>query len=62
MLVVNQKYKPIKQVKPMESDYTTSVVPSVQGKGIIELISRVKEMKIKENHKKRNVDNKISFD
>jgi len=46
----------------MESDYTTSVVPSVQGKGINELISRVKEMKIKENHKKRNVDNKISFD
>ena len=34
MLVVNQKYKPIKQVKPMESDYTTSVVPSIQGKGI----------------------------
>ena len=62
MLVVNQKYKPIKQVKPMESDYTTSVVPSVQGKGINELISRVKEMKIKENHKKKNVDNKISFD
>ena len=62
MLVVNQKYKPIKQTKPTETDYTTSVMPSVQGKGINELIARVKDMKIKETHKKRNADNKISFD
>jgi hypothetical protein len=64
MLVVNQKYKPIKQgiTKPTETDYTTSVMPSVQGKGINELIARVKDMKIKESHKKRNADNKISFD
>jgi hypothetical protein len=43
----------------METDYTSSVV---QGKGINELIQKVKEIKVKENHKKRNVDNKISFE
>jgi hypothetical protein len=63
MLVVNPKYKPVmsKQVKPvkMETDYTSSVV---QGKGINELVEKVKALKVKENHKKRNVDNKISFE
>ena len=57
MLVVNPKYKPIisKPVK-METDYNSSIV---QGKGINELIQKVKDIKIKENHKKRNVDNKF---
>ena len=45
MLFINQKY--------------TSIMPSVQGKGINELIQKVKDIKIKENHKKRNADNKI---
>jgi hypothetical protein len=37
-------------------------MPSLQGKGIHELIHKVKDIKIKENHKKRNADNKISFE
>jgi len=44
----------------MEQDYTTSVVPSIQGKGLHELISKIKDLKVRENHKKRNAD-KISF-
>ena len=49
MLVVNPKYKPVmsKPVK-METDYNSSIV---QGKGINELIQKVKDIKIKENHK-----------
>jgi len=46
----------------MEQDYDTSIMPSVQGKGINELISKVKDIKFKDNHKKRNTDNKISFE
>jgi len=41
----------------MEQDYTT---PSIQGKGLHELISKIKDLKVRENHKKRNAD-KISF-
>ena len=60
MLHINQKYKPVMTKPVMEKDYTTSVVPSIQGKGLNELISKIKYLKIKENHKKRNLD-KISF-
>jgi len=45
----------------MEQDYTTSIVPSIQGKGLHELISKIKDLKVRENHKKKNLDNKISF-
>ena len=55
MLHINQKYKPVMTKPVMEKDYTTFVVPSIQGKGLNELIS-----KIKEDHRKRNLD-KISF-
>jgi len=41
----------------MEQDYTT---PSIQGKGLNELISKIKDLKVRENHRKRNLD-KISF-
>ena len=61
MLHLNQKFKPVMTKPVMEQDYTTSVVPSIQGKGLNELISKIKDLKIKENHKKRNTDNKISF-
>jgi hypothetical protein len=44
-----------------EQDYTTSVVPSMQGKGLNELISKITYLKIKENHRKLNLDKKISF-
>ena len=57
MLHINKKYKPVMTKPVMEQDYTT---PSIQGKGLNELISKIKDLKIKENHRKRNLD-KISF-
>ena len=60
MLHINKKYKAVMTKPVMEQDYTTSVVPSIQGKGLNELISKIKDLKIKENHRKRNLD-KISF-
>ena len=61
MLHINNKFKPVMTKPVMEQDYTTSVVvPSIQGKGLNELISKIKDLKVKENHKKRNLD-KISF-
>ena len=57
MLHINKKYKPVMTKPVMEQDYTT---PSMQGKGLHELISKIKDLKIKENHRKRNLD-KISF-
>ena len=50
---MNQKYKPVMTKPVMEKDYTTSVVPSIQGKGLNELISKIKDLKIKENHRKK---------
>ena len=60
MLHLNQKFKPVMTKPVMEQDYTTSIVPSMQGKGLNELISKIKDLKVRENHKKRNAD-KISF-
>jgi hypothetical protein len=57
MLHINKKYKPVMTKPVMEQDTTT---PSIQGKGLNELISKIKDLKIKENHRKRNLD-KISF-
>ena len=57
MLHINKKYKPVMTKPVMEQDYTT---PSMQGKGLHELISKIKDLKVRENHKKRNAD-KISF-
>ena len=62
MLFINQKYKPVITKSAKEQEYNTSIMPSVEGKGINELISKVKDLKIKENHKKRNTGNKISFE
>jgi hypothetical protein len=72
MLVVNQKYKPIitkPGVSPPtagngEDDYNSSIISKFQGKGINELIQKVKDIKIKEIHKKKheNSKNKITFD
>ena len=61
MLHLNQKFKPVMTKPVMEQEYTTSIVPSMQGKGLNELISKIKRFKIKENHRKRNLNNKISF-
>ena len=60
MLHIIQKFKPVITKTAMEQDYTTSVVPNMQGKGLNELISKIKYLKVRENHKKRNAD-KISF-
>ena len=57
MLHINQKFKPVMTKPVMEQDNTT---PSIQGKGLNELISKIKDLKVRENHKKRNLD-KISF-
>ena len=63
MLFINKKYKPIitkqAETKEKEQDY----MPNIQGKGLNELIEKVKDMKVKELTKKRktNSNSKISF-
>ena len=66
MLVINKKYKPIIGIKPFkdkEHDYMSSVMPTIQGEGLSELIQKVKDLKVKELNKKRNMNSnsKISF-
>jgi hypothetical protein len=64
MLTINQKYKiKILPKKELNNDveeiqYNTNIV---NGKGINELIEKVKDMKIKELNKKKNSNKKISF-
>ena len=63
MLFINKKYKPIitkqSDTKEKEKDF----MPNIQGKGLNELIEKVKDMKVKELTKKRktNSNSKISF-
>ena len=63
MLFINKKYKSIitkqSDTKEKEQDFT----PNIQGKGLNELIEKVKDMKVKELTKKRktNSNSKISF-
>jgi hypothetical protein len=45
MLHINKKFKPVMTKPVMEQEYTT---PSIQGKGLNELISKIKDLKIKE--------------
>jgi len=63
MLFINKKYKPIitKQSDTKEKDQVC--MPYIQGKGLNELIEKVKDMKVKELTKKRNTNSnsKISF-
>ena len=47
MLFINQKYKPVVTKPVVEPDYNTSIMPSVQGKGINELIQKVKKFKLR---------------
>ena len=64
MLTINQKYKikilPKKELKDNveEIQYNTNIV---SGKGLNELIEKVKDIKIKELNKKNNSNKKISF-
>ena len=55
MLHINQKFKPVMTKPAMEPDYTTSIVPSIQGKGLNELISKIKDLKIKRNPQKKKL-------
>ena len=63
MLFINKKYKPMitkqSDTKEKEQVYT----PNIQGKGLNELIEKVKDMKVKELTKKRksNSNSKILF-
>ena len=52
-----------KQTEKTEPEYTTNITPNIQGKGLNELIEKVKDMKVKELNKKRklNSNDKISF-
>jgi len=54
LLFVNQKYKPTttKQTEKTEPAYSTNITPNIQGKGLNELIEKVKDMKVKELNKK----------
>ena len=65
MLFVNPKYKPIitKQTEKVEPEYTTNITPNIQGKGLNELIEKVKDMKVKDMNKKQklNSNEKIGF-
>ena len=57
MLFVNQKYKPIitKQTENTEPQYNTNITSNIQGKGLTELIDKVKDMKVKELTKKTKI-------
>jgi len=65
MLFVNPKYKPMitKPSEKTEPAYTTNITPNIQGKGLNELIEKVKDMKVKELNKKRKLisNDKIIF-
>ena len=52
-----------KQTENTEPQYNTHITPNIQGKGLTELIDKVKDMKVKELTKKRklNSNDKISF-
>ena len=62
MLFISQKYKPM-LTKPVENKVTEPMT-TMQGKGLNELIEKVKDLKVKEINKKRklNSNSKISFD
>ena len=77
MLFINKKYKPMitkqsetKEDSPLrggslrqETKNKEDFKPNIQGKGLNELIEKVKDMKVKELTKKRktNSNSKISF-
>ena len=69
MLTINQKYKikilPKKELNNNEEMLKLTYIQYnkniVNGKGINELIEKVKDIKIKELNKKKNSNKKISF-
>ena len=65
MLTINKKYKikilPKKELNNNNEEEIQYNKNIVNGKGINELIEKVKDMKIKELNKKKNSNKKISF-
>ena len=63
MLRINPKYqvKILPKDKPKEEEQMTYNSNVMNGKGLNELISKVKDLKIKEINKKVNTGNKITF-
>ena len=62
MLFINKKYKPMITKQTENKEDKRDFVP-IQGKGLNELIEKVKDMKVKELTKKRktNSNSKILF-
>ena len=62
MLFIHQKYKPMITKQTENKEDKGDFVP-IQGKGLNELIEKVKDMKVKELTKKKklNSNSKISF-
>ena len=63
MLFIHQKYKPMITKENVSSKEDKQDFVPIQGKGLNELIEKVKDMKVKELTKKRktNSNSKISF-
>ena len=63
MLFINKKYKPMITKQTETKEDKEDFKPNIQGKGLNELIQKVKDMKVKELTKKRktNSSSKISF-
>jgi len=63
MLFINKKYKPMITKQAETNENKEDFVPNIQGKGLNELIEKVKDMKVKELTKKRktNSNSKISY-
>ena len=63
MLFINKKYKPIIPKQSDSKEKEQDCMPNIQGKGLNELIEKVKDIKVKELTKKRktNSNSKISF-
>ena len=62
MLFINKKYKPMITKQTENKEDKRDFVP-IQGKGLNELIEKVKDMKVKELTKKKKLssNSKISF-
>ena len=63
MLFINKKYKPMITKEHVSIKEDKQDFKPIQGKGLNELIEKVKDMKVKELTKKRktNSNSKISF-
>ena len=63
MLFINKKYKPMITKQTENKEDKRDFVPNIQGKGLNELIEKVKDMKVKELTKKKKLssNSKISF-